>query len=258
MKLSAAQLKSVLHLNGLTSHSPSETITEVMKKAQYRADEYAEALMQLQKEEPEPSPLEMTVPVYRVDGSTPLPAPPEPIAPLPARAPVRTTTSRKWSPKSLFRGRMSVVDYWKALITTTGMNALLALLIVMAAAALHVTHVLGDATLATGYIATLILLILIPIVSVTTISFMVRRLHDLGYSGLWILALLALDILARLLSPHASVGANPPTSVAGSILALVSFILWLVIVCKPGKKELNAYGAPAQYRSAWAAIIGKQ
>jgi len=77
------------------------------------------------------------------------------------------------------------------------------------------------------------LLLLLPSITVG-----VRRLHDSGKSGWWMM-LVYLPWLATL-----AAGANQALIIAASGALLAGGIAWIVLLLLPGEQGENAYGAP--------------
>lgn len=85
------------------------------------------------------------------------------------------------------------------------------------------------------------LLTLIPSIAVS-----VRRLHDTGRSGWWLLAYVVPYVLSTVLSIAAATSNSSGLAVAGMILSLAGFvaaIVLLVFMVLPGTRGMNRYGA---------------
>lgn len=77
------------------------------------------------------------------------------------------------------------------------------------------------------------LLLLLPSITVG-----VRRLHDTGRSGWWMM-LVYLPWLATLVSQ-----ANPALTLASAGALLVGGVAWIILLLLPGEAGENAFGAP--------------
>ncbi|MGM9539944.1 DUF805 domain-containing protein [Anaerovibrio sp.] len=82
------------------------------------------------------------------------------------------------------------------------------------------------------------LMILIFLVSeVVTLSFDVRRLHDLGKGGRWLI-LPVLPVVSGIMSVEFS------SNVFTDVFNFFGFVLFLALAVLRGEKEDNAYGSP--------------
>lgn len=68
------------------------------------------------------------------------------------------------------------------------------------------------------------------------LALQIKRLHDLGFSGLHMIWIAAIGALSSALSQ-----ANPTISI---ILGFGSLCVWLWLLFAPGQPETNAYGPP--------------
>lgn len=83
------------------------------------------------------------------------------------------------------------------------------------------------------------LLLLLVIATVVVISHNVRRLHDMGRSGFWLLAIPAVDLAAY--GAERLAGANPVTHWGPGAVCL-GFFLWLGVM--KGQPGPNRFGEP--------------
>jgi uncharacterized membrane protein YhaH (DUF805 family) len=76
----------------------------------------------------------------------------------------------------------------------------------------------------------------------------VPRLHDVGRSGWWLLALLAAEIIAVMIGwPHGTDG----ILMAGGIVVLCSLFLLVILALVPGQPHANKWGDPPRPGISW-------
>jgi uncharacterized membrane protein YhaH (DUF805 family) len=133
-----------------------------------------------------------------------------------------------------FDGRLSRLGYWRAYL---------------------VLLILGGGFWCLGLFAILaigawgaVLLIPTPLALVGNVAIAVRRLHDRGKSGWWVVPLILLPQLISLgLSAQTAAAASPLVTLAASLLGIgLSVWGWVEIGFRRGKPDANRYGeAPA-------------
>jgi uncharacterized membrane protein YhaH (DUF805 family) len=129
-----------------------------------------------------------------------------------------------------FESRLSRVDYWHAYLTLSIVAA--------------VSWCLGlFAILAVGAWGA-VLMIPMPLSLLGSVAIAVRRLHDRGKSGWWVLPLVVVPVLIALgLSAQTASAASPGLILLASVVNLgLSIWGWVEIGFLRGRAEANRYG----------------
>lgn len=130
-----------------------------------------------------------------------------------------------------FSGRAPRSEFWWFILLYVAVQAL--------ASALD--YVLGLPTLRLGYGVARLVLALITLFPLLAVC--VRRLHDLGRTGLWVLSVWFLGSVANGVVVASRMAGAITTMELFSMLKLVVWAMLLVFCALPGTRRPNEYGA---------------
>lgn len=146
----------------------------------------------------------------------------------------------------MFSGRISVADYWKALLLLVGVYLLVVFLSGV------ISGIVQD-----FYVGIELVSLFPVILFIFVIGLNIRRGHDLNFSGLFI-AIVSTVFLSLLY--YAASTANPVTTPwprwFPSLMTLF-MIAWLVLSSWPGQTVTNKFGPRTRYGTTWGALIGR-
>lgn len=234
-------LNAIIRVNGLTTQSSPENITDVLLRSGYTKEEVPEALSVLAGA---PPPQSSSVAAAYV----------EPILQHTKRV------TRIAGEASLFTGRIGVRQFWLSSLLALLTYGLAFLIVEVSTVPLFSLvsgiSLFSPPDLAIAPVRTLLLfgigvsMLVLPAIFflVISVGLQVRRCHDYGISGVvWFTALLALVVSAYLLDRLT------PLALVAVALAL---LIWLALLSWPGADEDNEHGSPVTYPSLWAALRG--
>ena len=277
MNLDLTSVLTMLRVNGLTAQSPTDQIYTALQKAGYQEEEIQSAIKALTEGGgaiiASPVPTEQvppyvqpisTIPTLVAEKSTKLPLSESSNIPVPVPG--------KWSFGDMFQGRISVGNYWKSFLLIFALDifylgVMLLTLIVLAGLVFLYASIVSHTGLASlipvligfagfGMLTLIPFYILLILGDFLSIGLQVRRLHDLGLSGWSVVAGFLIGI-AVIIFGKTGTG---PFSYAPWVFGVwgVGVLFGLYIAFWPGKKGINAFGEPIQYRSWWAGLIGNK
>ena len=169
-----------------------------------------------------------------------------------------------------FKGRIGREDYFKrTVISFVGIYGAMIVMMIGLALFAGLMSVLFSGRAAGGITAVLgglLMVVMLVGMMVVAFSLVARRLHDLGYSGWWILGGFAYSLVAMALGiipvvgsiATASYSRGPSLEFFGSLGFMINLILllmvplYLVIIALglwPGNGEENQYGPPTRKRN---------
>jgi uncharacterized membrane protein YhaH (DUF805 family) len=234
-------LNAILRVNGLTSQSSPENITDVLIRSGYTSDEVPQALAILKGA---PSPTHATI-----------------TAAYSEQIIEHTRTSPHLEGHvSLFQGRVGVRQFWFGTLLALLLYGLAFILIEVSAipifSLISGISLFAPPDLATAPIRVLLLfgigmsMLILPALFFLIVSagLQVRRCHDYGLSGsAWFMAVLAFLVGGYLLYKL--------TPLAAGAYGL-SIILWLTLMSWPGSEDENLHGPKDVYPSVWGVLRG--
>jgi uncharacterized membrane protein YhaH (DUF805 family) len=142
------------------------------------------------------------------------------------------------------KGRASRSEYWNFVLF-----AVLIMILVTVGITVLATSLIRDSQTpeATTFLASLIVVVIyIFAFGIPALTLLVRRLHDIGLSGIWVGAVFVLGVSANLVSLSQTTSADALNPVIGlanlSSFALLGASLW------PTQRKPNKYGDPAPRR----------
>ena len=162
----------------------------------------------------------------------------------------------------MFTGRIGILFFWKAtallfmLYVFVGIIGGLALGVIGIAAieslpAKTFLEMLGGD--AAAVLITAVPLVLMSIIgAVLGIGLIVRRFHDIGFSGFFAIPVFLIKFTGLL----GYLGLFSPFSPLLWIISGLAPLCWVLIAFWPGSSSANDYGEPLIYRSWFAALIG--
>ena len=139
---------------------------------------------------------------------------------------------------AVFKGRATRSEYWWLWLFSTIVGLLLVVAIVADLVRGIIAGAIDMADEAAVMLAvyldpfTIVLLIFAIVVFIPTLAVEVRRLHDIGRSGYWLLAYYLITILLGLI----------PNILINTILTLALSIIFIVAMCRRGEEGENQYG----------------
>ncbi|MBQ8422643.1 MAG: DUF805 domain-containing protein [Coprobacter sp.] len=139
---------------------------------------------------------------------------------------------------AVFKGRATRSEYWWFWLFSTIVGLLLVVAIVADLVRGIIAGAIDMADEAAVMLAvyldpfTIVLLIFAIVVFIPTLAVEVRRLHDIGRSGYWLLAYYLITILLGLI----------PNILINTILTLALSIIFIVAMCRRGEEGENQYG----------------
>lgn len=234
-------LNAIIKVNGLTSQSAPENITDVLLRSGYSKDEIPKAIAILHGDAPPPAAFVPGVYVAPILEHT------KTVTYIPGRS-------------SIFAGRIGVRQFWTAGALAVGIYGIVFILIEVSAVPLFSIlsgiSLFAPPDLSTAPLRTLLLfgigigMLLLPFVFflIVMLGLQVRRCHDYGLSASG--ALMA--VLALIVSGYVLGKLTPLASLA----AVLAIILWCIFASVPGAREDNDQGPPTVYSSVWAALRG--
>ncbi|MBN8827534.1 MAG: DUF805 domain-containing protein [Sphingobacteriia bacterium] len=80
------------------------------------------------------------------------------------------------------------------------------------------------------------------IMSVPYYTVSVRRLHDINFSGNWIIPLIIFDIIQKTLSTFLLSHSANPTIIMVVIVICIAQLFYMILMAQPGTKSSNKYG----------------
>ena len=139
---------------------------------------------------------------------------------------------------AVFKGRATRSEYWWFWLFSTIVGLLLGAAIVadlvrsIRSGAIDMAD--EAAVLQAVYLSpfTIVLLIFGIVVFIPTLAVEVRRLHDIGRSGYWLLAYYLITILLGLI----------PNILINTVLTLALSVIFIVAMCHRGEEGENKYG----------------
>lgn len=155
----------------------------------------------------------------------------------------------------MFAGRIGVAHFWKGMIILIVLGFVGMALVGLSALAsfLFFGEQLSLATLeidtpAPALVALGVFGVVVAAMCVFGLGLLARRLHDLELSGWLALFFPIVAILNIIFFP----------ALWAEVLAGFAALVWFFATLCPGSGEVNHYGEPLKYRSAWAAFIGQK
>lgn len=234
-------LNSLLRVNGLTPQSAPANITDVLIRSGYKHDEIAQAMAILQ-------------------GAPPVTSTSVPAAYVESIIERTRTISHLEGDTSIFRGRLSMLQFWFSIVVALVLYGLSFVLVEVTAipafSLISGISLFTPPDFATVPMAVVALfgigmaMLVLPAIFflIVFVGLQVRRCHDYGLSGpAWFMALFALSVSGYLLYDLTALASLAP---------VVAFILWLALMSWPRTKGDNQYGGTEAYPSVWAALRG--
>ncbi|MFZ1987498.1 MAG: DUF805 domain-containing protein [Minisyncoccia bacterium] len=151
----------------------------------------------------------------------------------------------------MFNGRIGIGQFWGALFF--GWLCSVAALLL---GGILLKFLLTSIPLSYFFLATIVAYgSIVAVLAFFSIGLEVRRLHDLGLSGWFVLIFLVISV-AIMLWGTVQIDGSLAYKPWASVFLLISFIANLFISFWPGNKGENKYGPPVKYKSWGRALLG--